>query len=479
MEMDDFAEVVKKSHLVANDKTKIIFQLLQVLGAKGAVSDATMCGENRVSNQSPSKSVIQRWLTGKSKPGVSRYFPNLKVENEKKAHDFLRKTAKKDQWIELRDLFIDWYNRNQNTDTDFYVDTETDDFITFSTSFWRQFVSFFPPLRMWDDEEEQYTEKENNSFRSKIANEMIDTFKEEYMRYRIYEFIPKEINRIIDSLSIYYEILDERRKMSESIISDSNSEQKFGRMYCKWAPEFDYFIFNEVTYREGYWELRLAEKSFIRFRFDEDLDKVPTNTWLTTRFRYIFVDSSNFEDIQSGDEALLWKESKGDIIIINIDFPIDHNSLVDEDYFIIEDCYVLIDGMLALEYQINEFMIAVKEKIIIKYENINFDDNSRLLYNAIRRYRRLLKKFTKNLIKFRKLPKVKDEYLSDKALKENFGIYPAFHDLDISEKPQFPFSECYLDQDEADKVKSCLWRCHGSLLELYTEIYNFEESYRS
>ena len=43
---------------------------------------------------------------------------------------------------------------------------------------------------------------------------MVDVFKERYIQYRVYDFLPKEINSIMDSLYIYRGILDEQAKLN-------------------------------------------------------------------------------------------------------------------------------------------------------------------------------------------------------------------------------------------------------------------------
>ena len=156
-------------------------------------------------------------------------------------------------------------------------------------------------------------------------------------------------------------------------------------MYCKWSPDFDYFVFNACIHRGDYWEFKFSGESIL-FKFDKgfDYESVPTNTWMKKRFKYAFVDSNSIEASQLNDEALSWKECQGEVIIANIDHPIDYDSSDATDYPIIKDCYELIDGMLVLESMIDEFMIAVNEKIIKKYEGITLDDKSRMLYNAVK-----------------------------------------------------------------------------------------------
>lgn len=478
MTMDDFAKIVKQANILSNAKPDIIFRLLQALGAKGAIGGSGKAQENRVSDRSPSESVIKKWLNGDRKPEAIRYFPNLKVEDKNRAYDFLKKITGKEQWIKLRDLFREWHNNNQNEDKEFYIDTETDDFITFSTSFWRQFVSFFPLLRMWDEAEEWYPEKETNQniSKDKMAIEMIDVFKERYIQYKVYDFLPKEINSIMDSLYIYRGILDEQAKLNnkESVVFDCDTVSKCRKMYCKWSPDFDYFVFDACIHCGDYWGFKFSGESIL-LKFDKgfDYESVPTNTWLKKRFKYVFVDSNSIEASQLNDEEMSWKECQGEVIIANIDHLINYDSSDATDYPIIEDCYELIDGMLVLESMIDEFLIAVNEKIIKKYEGITLDDKSRMLYNSVKQYRQTLKKFKKNLREFRDLSKEKDEYLSDRAFIETFSMYSSFSNYEVSPKPRFPFSECYLDQQEADKVISCLCRCHEELRELYTEILNF------
>lgn len=69
---------------------------------------------------------------------------------------------------------------------------------------------------MWDEAEEWHLEKESNQniIKDKIAIEMVDVFKERYIQYRVYDFLPKEINSIMDSLYIYRGILDEQAKLN-------------------------------------------------------------------------------------------------------------------------------------------------------------------------------------------------------------------------------------------------------------------------
>lgn len=88
MTMKEFAKIIQQSKIAGNNKKKIIYKLLQALGAKDAVSDASMAGEWKESNQSPSDSTIQKWLDNRCAPSTKSYFPNLKVENEENAYDF-------------------------------------------------------------------------------------------------------------------------------------------------------------------------------------------------------------------------------------------------------------------------------------------------------------------------------------------------------------------------------------------------------
>lgn len=459
MKMKDFAEIVKKSHLAGNNKKKIIYLLLQALGAKDACGESARGRSDQ--EQSPSDSTIQKWLSDSSnKPGVSRYFPSLKVENENKesAQKFLRRTSKEDQWKELRDLFKKWREENPD-DEEFCVKTETDDFDAFSTSFWWQFTKFFDSLDLWDgakDDAEDSRIKTHDS----IIDEMIGIFKESFMQYRVYEFIPKEINNIFDSLHVY------------GNVSACDSKQKFKKMYCKWFPNYEHFVFCEAIYRNCRWELRIpGECIFLKFDESFDYDMTPTNTWITGRIKYAFASPDLLEGAQVDDETDLWKECQGKIIIVAIDLS------VDEENPFIEDCYVLIDGMLEQGFAVDEFIAVINEKILKKYGDVLSDYDSRRLYNDIKQYRKLLKRFKKNLDKFRNLQKKKSEYLSDQAFIKTFGMYSSFSDFEASPKPAFPFSEVYLDPDEADKVISCLRRCHENLIELYAVIFSYEENH--
>lgn len=462
MKMRDFAEIVKKSQIAGNNMKRIIYQLLQALGAKEACGESAMGRSDRISNQSPSDSTIQTWLSGNgSKPGVSRYFPNLKVENEERAHDYLRKTPNENQWRKLRDLFKEWHNDNQNDEEEFYINTETDDFITFSTSFWRQFVSFFDSLRMWDDAEELYPETESSRKKTKdnIVNKMVGVFKESFMQYRVYEFIPKEINIIFDSLYIY------------GNVSTCDSKQKFKKVYFKWFPNHEHFVFCEAIHRKCHWKLKIPGECLF-FKFDEsfDYDMMPTNTWMKVKIKCASADPNVSEDAQYDDGTLSWEESQGEIIFINIDFP------VDEEKPIIKDCYLFIDEMLGLDSSIEKFIMVITEKILNKYEGVASDCESGPLYNDIKQYARLLKKFKKNLTKFRNLQKEKSEYLSNQSFRKTFEMYSAFSNFEALPKPTFPFSEAYLDPDEADRVILRLRHCHENLVELYTEIFSHEEN---
>ena len=92
MTMKEFAEVIKKSRIVGNNTVKIIQELFKAAGAEEAVS-----GWSKTSSLSPSptESTVKKWFNG-SRPGVSRYFPTLRIENKERAHGFLLKTPKKE-----------------------------------------------------------------------------------------------------------------------------------------------------------------------------------------------------------------------------------------------------------------------------------------------------------------------------------------------------------------------------------------------
>ena len=468
--MKEFAEIIKKSHIAGNNKKKIIYQLFQAAGAKGA-SYHTSC-------QSPSETTIQNWLSEKKgKPGVSRYFPNLKIENKEGACDFLWKTPKKDQWKELRDLFKEWHNNNQNEDEDFYIDTETEDFDIFNISFWKQFISYFESLRLWDGAEERQpvTKDNRKNAKSDLTYKMKAVFKENFMQYRVYEFIPKEISDVINSLGIYYKILDEKFKLSVRDAADSRCGiiQKPNKVYCKWIPNYDGFVFCIAVRHKAFWELETSD-GYVIIKCNESFthDMIPTNTPISGGYKYAVTKSSIFQDEQFDEEAFSWKECQGKIIIVDISQPID----VEETDPIIEDCYALIDEMLTQDYMIGEFITVISEKIIKRYEGLMFDNDSRLLYNDIKQYIETLSEFKEYLTEFRNLEKEKSQYLRDLAFKKTFGIY-SFLDFEVAPKPVPPFSECYIKQDEADKVQSKLCHCHKNLIDLYAEIFDYEGNY--
>lgn len=471
MKLKEFVEIIKKSHIAGNNKRKIIYQLLQAAGAEG-VSYRTSC-------QSPSESTIQNWLSEKGgKPGVSRYFPALKIKDEKGARDFLWKTPRKNQWIELRDLFKEWHNNSQNVDKDFYIDTETDDFDTFNISFWKQFITYFDSLHLWEGAEEPQPKtgdgRENS--KSDLIDKMTAVFKENFMRYRVYEFIPKEISNVINSLNIYYEILNAQTQFTvqDGIVSEGDIIRGAKKMYCKLILDYKCFVFDIVACLDTFWELELPKECMIiKCNGDFTYDMFPTNKWVPVGFKCVVNKSSVFQDERFEDEEFSWKECQGEIIIVDIDLTID----VEETHPIIEDWYLLIDGMLAQKHEIDEFITAISEKIVKKYEGLIFDNNIRLLYNDIKQYIETLSEFKEYLNKFRNLEKEKDSYLSDQALKKAWGIYSSFSDFEAAPKPEFPFSECYLDPDEADKVRSELCHCHKNLLDLYAEIINYKENY--
>ena len=131
MTMKEFAEVIKKSRIVGNNTVKIIQELFKAAGAEEAVS-----GWSKTSSLSPSptESTVKKWFNG-SRPGVSRYFPTLRIENKERAHGFLLKTPKKDQWKELRELFREWRNDHKSTDEDFCINTETEILLHFRQVF--------------------------------------------------------------------------------------------------------------------------------------------------------------------------------------------------------------------------------------------------------------------------------------------------------------------------------------------------------
>ena len=488
MKMDEFAEIIKGSNIAGNRKTEIIYLLLQYAGAKESVSMSARGVPDHTSNRSPSTSTIQNWLSEKGSPRVSSFFPEGRIVNGEQAHDFFRNKAKTDQWIVLRERFREWRKNNQKVDDFFCINTETDDLITFSTSFWRQFASYFN-LSMWDVVEEQHSETESGqkSSNGKIINEMIGVFKEKFMEYKFYKIIPKDIRNIIDSLYIYRKILDENteRIEHESIGAGSDTIKK---MYCKWFDNEECFIFYAATCSKFAWKVETPE-GYILLKFDKsfEIDEMPTNTWMIRNFKYAVVDSRIPEGGQFDDEVLPWKECQGEIIIIDIPIKArasvnegtatNEKGLIDDNYPIIEDCYVFIDRMLALDSSIEEFMVTINEKIIKKYEGILFNDtNSRILYNDITQYRKSLKKFKECLNKFRNLQKEKSEYINAQMLIKSFEAYSAFSDFKASPKPTFPFSECYLDPVEASKVESELYHFHGNLRELYASIFSYKVS---
>lgn len=517
MKMKEFVEIVKESKIAGDNQVDIVYKLLDALGAKPAISEVTMYASDKSSYKSPVKSTVQKWLSSSCKPRVVSYFPNLKIENGERAHELLRSTPQKNQWIELKNLFKAWHDNGQNSDKTFYINTETDDFNTFSTSFWRQFVSFFDSLKMWDGADELYQ-------KSSIEDEMRNVIKEKYMQYRVYEFVPKELKNVIDSLHIYHDIWNEnaKLKMHESSVSTCDAVQKSKKMYCKWFSDYDNFLFYEVAKSNGFWKLQTSgECVLIKFPENFDYDMIPPNTWMTGSVKYTVVGSVP-ENEQLNEEELSWKECLCDIIIIDISSKkeksvnegifakarllVDEKTSVTEGITIkatavvkknapakegvsvckdistieeplIEDCYVFIDGMLALNSSIEEFMEVINEEVIMKYKGQTFDDGTRQLYNGIMQYRKSLKKFKKYLIKFRNLKKEKSQYFSDLALMEAFGDYLLFSDFDASPKPCAPFSECYLSPEEARKVVSGLYRHHQSLIETYVEIINQKEAY--
>lgn len=474
MTMKEFAQIIKKSQIGENDQAKIIYQLFLTLGAKDAISESAK--DTLGANQSPSISTIKIWLSGKTKKiRVSAYFPSFKIENEKEARDYLWHTPKENQWKELQSLFKEWYDNRQTPDEEFYINIDTDDFDAFHISFWRQFVSYFPPLKLWDGAEEQHSKAKDSceSFKSDLTNIMIDVFKECFVRYRVFEFIPKEIKDVTNSIGIYCKILDEMTKLSEQDVTDSKCGiiQEPKKVYCKWVPNYDCFVFCVATCYKAFWELKTPE-GYVIIKCNEGFtyDMLPANRWVSSGFKYTVAKSSMFQDEQFDEEAFSWKECQGKIIIVDIDLPID----AEEIHPIIEDCYVLIDEMLTQDYLIDEFTTVISEKIIEKYEGLTSDNNTRLLYNDIKQYIKSLSKFKEYLMKFRNLKKDKSQYLSDQAFIKAFGMYSSFSDFEASPKPTYPFSEYYLNSDEAEKVKSELCRCHKNLIELYAEIINYE-----
>ena len=347
---------------------------------------------------------------------------------------------------------------------------------------------------MWDDQKHG------------SKDEIMKIFKEKYILYEVYKFIPKDIKNVIESLKIYHEMLDENAKlvMQEDSTSDCETAHNPMKMYCKWYPGHDNFIFCAVVRCNGFWRLQIPEEHILLKSpesFEHDMRK--TDTWINKSIEYAIVNIDT-EGEQFNGEELPWKKCQGDIIVIERDIPtktkgsanksipaktialINENAIADqdtsasedipddEDYPIIEDCYELIDGMLELDSSIDEFVAIIEEKIIIKYEGVNFDDNLRQLYNDIKLYRNLLKEFKNCLIKYRNLEKVKSEYLSDQAFIKQFGMYSAFSDHEPVPKPHYSSSELYLDPEEAHKVKSELDHYHQNLIELYTEIIGWE-----
>lgn len=516
MEMKEFVEIVKESKIAGDNQVDIVRKLLDALGAKSAIGEVAMYASHKSSYKSPVGSTIQKWLSGTTKPRAVSYFQDLKIENGERAHELLRRTPKENQWIELRNLFKAWHDNSQNSDKTFYINTETDDFNTFSMSFWRQFVSFFDSLKMWDGADEPYQ-------KSNMEAEMRNVIREKYMQYRVYEFVPKELKNVIDSLHIYHEIWNENAKlvMHEDSVSTCDTVQKSKKMYCKWFPDCDNFFFYEVVKSNGFWKLQTSgECVIIKFPESFEYDMVPLNTWMTGSVEYAVVDFLP-KDEQLNEEDLLWKECPTDIIIIDISskkeksategIPVkmirakarlltDKKAPVTEDFVIketasvvkenasanegvsdsedisvieetlIEDCYVFIDGILELNSSIEKFMEVINEEIIMKYKGQDFDNGSRQLYNGIKQYRKSLKKFKKYLVKFRNLKKEKSQYFSDLVLMETFNDYLSFSDFELSPKPCAPFSECYLNPEEACNVMSELYHCHQSLIKSYAEI---------
>lgn len=381
--------------------------------------------------------------------------------------------TKKNQWIELRNLFKEWHNNRQNINKIFYIDTETDDLDTFNISFWRQFISYFDELSLWEGAEEQLeAEDSRENAKSDWVNKMAEVFLKNFMQYRVYTFIPKEIDSVIKSLEIYNEIVNERIKLG--VQGDSASElgtiSRIGRMYCKWVPNYNHFLFCVVSFHKAFWELETPEGYVIIKRNEKvTYDTPPINMWVSGDFQYAITKSKVIQEEQFDDETFSWEESKGEFIIIAYDQPID----VEEFHPIIEDCYVLIDEMLAQEYEIDKFMMALREKIIEKYEGLMFDNSSRVLYNNIKQYIEMLSKFKENLTKFRNLEKEKSQYLSDQRFIKAFDMYSAFSDFEVAPKPKYCFAEGYLHPDEARKVQSDLRYHHKNLIDLYTEIIEY------
>lgn len=459
MTMEDFAEIIKLSKLVGKDKRKIIRRLLKAAGAEKVDLDESI----------PSDTTIYNWLKNKGNgPNVERLFPNLKLENEEVIHKNMIGYYPENKWKKLRDLFERWHSKNI-TDEEFYINTKTEDFITFDTSFWRQFVSFFIALRMWDGAEEQDSEMEGErkNLSGNYMNEMMKVFKETFVRYKVYEFIPKSIEEIMNSLFIFHGVLDEGIELTvkDGDLLSFETGLKFIKMYCKWYPDCACFTLHAANVHKNFWELKIQEEQMIfKSEKDIDYDTMPTNIWMPGSFKYAIVSPGIIEE-QYEDEALIWKECQGEIILVGIDMPSEENP-------VIEDCHLFIDRMLELDSMINEFTEVIDEKIIKKYENISFDNDSKLIYNNIQLYKKALKNFKKSLIQYRNLRKEKDAYLEDQAFTKSFDMYAAFGRHDELPKPQYPFSECYLKPEEARKVEAKLCRYHKDLMELYTEILN-------
>ena len=390
MTMKEFAEVIKKSRIVGNNTVKIIQELFKAAGAEEAVS-----GWSKTSSLSPSptESTVKKWFNG-SRPGVSRYFPTLRIENKERAHGFLLKTPKKDQWKELRELFREWRNDHKSTDEDFCINTETENFTTFSTSFWRQFASFFDSLKIWDDTEELYSEI-GTSQEDDTANEMVRVFGESFTRHKVYEYLPEDIDIVIDSLEVYNEMWKELKNKGES-----------KRLYCKWFLGDESFMLCAAICCGEFWKIEMQEKSIL-LKFDEifDYEKLPTNEWLTGTFKYAFGN----HDIPD-NETLSWKECWGKIIIVDINSLANWDNPADDANLLIEDWYMLIDDILELDSMIDEFTEDINDKIVEKYEGVTLDNKSRVRYNGIKRYGKALKKFKEYLGEFRNLQKQKDEY---------------------------------------------------------------------
>lgn len=472
MTMRDFAEIMKKSAIVGKNKVKIIRELLKAIGAEGAISPASEGVNKKDSASSPSDSTIQKWLSEPdSKPGVPRYFPNLKIEDTTRVYNFLTINGNNSKWRELRDLFKDWYDKNSDKCENFCVDIETDDARIFTVSFWKQFVSFFDSLRMWDGAEKYYKEiecEEKNVIDS-VADKIIRVFEENFQNYNVYRFIPKNIEEVIDSLHIYSKMLAEHAELMKhkGDVPDSHAEYTSQRFYCKWYPNHDCFEFNRITRCNTFWELKTSEK-YIRLDLDDDFVCIISSGDILIDVKYDFV-MPDIPKEQSDEEKITWKQCQIAIIIAEI------NIKQDEDYSVFYDFSALIDGMLELNFSIDTFMAVIQEKILGKYDNMALDDVTMLLYNNIKQYRNSLECFKECLKKFRNLPKEKSEYLANKALKECFSMYGAFDDFDTILKPEPLFSELYLNEREADEVKANLRRHHGSLIELYSEICGYKK----